>query len=177
MILVTGATGRVGYHLMEALADIGADATAMVRVEAKGAGLPVSYLAPAMYMENLLAAAQTIRGEGMLYAPAGQGRAGFIAASDVAAVAARVLTSGGRHRAGWASGWLLAGDSCSSIILAATAASHRLIPPSGRHSGHSMAAMAEQATADGRLPVPARIFAVTGGPWDAGGSVLNREAA
>ena len=31
-ILVTGATGRVGYRLMEALADAGADATAMVRV-------------------------------------------------------------------------------------------------------------------------------------------------
>ena len=35
MILVTGATGRVGYHLMEALADTGAAATAMVRVEAR----------------------------------------------------------------------------------------------------------------------------------------------
>lgn len=40
MILVTGATGRVGYHLMEALADAGADATAMVRVEARAADLP-----------------------------------------------------------------------------------------------------------------------------------------
>jgi nucleoside-diphosphate-sugar epimerase len=40
VILVTGATGRVGYRLMEALADTGADATAMVRVEAKAADLP-----------------------------------------------------------------------------------------------------------------------------------------
>ncbi len=40
MILVTGATGRVGYRLMEALADAGADATAMVRVEARAADLP-----------------------------------------------------------------------------------------------------------------------------------------
>jgi uncharacterized protein YbjT (DUF2867 family) len=40
MILVTGATGRVGYRLMEALADAGADSTAMVRVEAKAADLP-----------------------------------------------------------------------------------------------------------------------------------------
>src|SRR5213595_1420840 len=30
VILVTGATGRVGYHLMELLADAGAEATAMV---------------------------------------------------------------------------------------------------------------------------------------------------
>src|ERR1700730_12935506 len=40
VILVTGATGRVGYRLMEALADAGADATAMVRVEARAADLP-----------------------------------------------------------------------------------------------------------------------------------------
>src|ERR1039458_10726340 len=42
VILVTGATGRVGYRLMEALADAGAEATAMVRVEANGADLPGS---------------------------------------------------------------------------------------------------------------------------------------
>ncbi len=183
MILVTGATGRVGYRLMEALADADADATAMVRVEARAADLPgsprhvvatfddpppadvlrefdrvfllspvheeqaaletvfvdalaaaghrphvvkiaadgfqdpdcdvrfmrshrqvamhldaldlpVTYLAPAMYMENFLAAADTIRDYGVISAPAGAGRVGFVAASDVAAVAARVLTSG-----------------------------------------------------------------------------------
>jgi NAD(P)H dehydrogenase (quinone) len=182
VILVTGATGRVGYHLMEMLADAHAEATAMVRVEAKAAdlpgtpqytvatfddpppaetlrefdrvfllspaqeeqasleivfldaiaaaghrphvvkvaadgfqdpdnevrfmrshrqvaahldalGLPVTYLAPSLYMENLLAAADTIRKEGTIRAPAGRGRVGFVAARDVAAVAARVLTS------------------------------------------------------------------------------------
>jgi len=185
MILVTGATGQVGYHLMEALADAGAEATAMVRVEARAAdlpgspqhvvasfddppateflrafdrvfllspahegqveletifidalvsaghrphvvkiaadgfqdpdcdvrfmrshrqiavhldatGLPVTYLAPNIYMENLLEAADTIRDQGMIVAPAGQGRIGFIAASDVASVAARVLADPGR---------------------------------------------------------------------------------
>lgn len=43
VILVTGATGpteRVGYRLMEALADKGADMTAMVAVEAEAADLP-----------------------------------------------------------------------------------------------------------------------------------------
>jgi NAD(P)H dehydrogenase (quinone) len=188
VILVTGATGRVGYRLLEALADAGADATAMVRVEAKGAdlpglakhivatldappapdvlqafdrvfllspvreeqaeleiafvdallaaghrphvvklaadgfqdpdcdvrimrshrqvaahlaavGLPASYLAPSGYMENLMASARTIRDEGMIYAPAGQGRVGFIAVSDVADVAAQVLTSPGHEDA------------------------------------------------------------------------------
>ncbi len=186
MILVTGATGRVGYPLLEALADAGAEVTAMVRVPAKGAdlpgaakyivasfddpppaevlpafdrifllspaieeqaeleirfidavlaaghrphivkmaadgfqdpgvevrfvrshravavhlaasGLPVSYLAPGIYMETLLAAAERIRREGILYAPSGPGRAAYVAASDVADVAARVLTTPGHE--------------------------------------------------------------------------------
>jgi len=188
VILVTGATGRVGYHLMEKLADARADVTAMVRVEAKAddlpgtpehvvatfdeppsaeilqrfdrvfllsptqeeqtaletvfidalvaaghrphvvkiaadgfqdpdcevrfmrshrdialhldaVGLPVTYLAPAVYMENFLSAADTVREDGTLPAPAGHGRVGFVAASDVAAVAARVLTSPGHEGA------------------------------------------------------------------------------
>ncbi len=186
MILVTGATGRVGYRLMEALADTSAEVTAMVRVEAKAAdlpgaprhvvasfddpppaaflrdfdrifllspeqeeqaeletvftdavaaagrrphivkicpdgfqdpdcevrfmrshrqvakhlaalGLPVTYLAAAMYMENLLVPAEAIRLTGTISAPAGQGRVGWIAAADVARVAARVLTSPGHE--------------------------------------------------------------------------------
>jgi len=187
VILVTGATGQVGYHLMEELADAGAEATALVRVEAKAAdlpgspehvvaslddpppaevlqafdrvfllspahegqveletifidalvaaghrphvvkialdgfqdpdsdvrfmrthrqiavhldatGLPVTYLAPSLFMENLLEAADTIRDLGTIFAPAGQGRIGFVAASDVARVAARILTDdGGGH--------------------------------------------------------------------------------
>jgi NAD(P)H dehydrogenase (quinone) len=181
VILVTGATGQVGYHLMEELADAGAETTAMVRVEAKaadlpgspqhvvaslddppaaevlrafdrvfllspahegqveletifidalvaaghrphvvkiavdgfqdpdcdvrfmrthrqiavhleGTGLPVTYLAANLFMENLLEAADTIRDQGTIFAPAGQGRIGFVAASDVARVAARILT-------------------------------------------------------------------------------------
>ena len=39
---VTGAPGLVGYRLMEALADKGADVTAMVGVEAEAADLPGS---------------------------------------------------------------------------------------------------------------------------------------
>ncbi len=182
MILVTGATGRVGFRLMERLRDADADATAMVGVEARAGdlpgagkhlvaslddpppaevlqdfdrvfllspageaqveleivfidallaaghrphvvkvacdgfadpgcevrfmrshreiavhleatGLPASYLAAAPFLENLLASAATIRTEGLLRVPAGPGRAGFIAASDVAAVAAQLLTA------------------------------------------------------------------------------------
>ena len=188
MILVTGATGRVGYRVLEALADAGAETTAMVRVEAKAAdlpgtpryvvasfddpppaqilrdfdrvfllspadeeqaeletvfidalaaaghrpqivkiaadgfqdpgcevrfmrshrqvaahldalGLPVTYLASSIYMENLLADTDNIRENATIAAPAGQGRVGFVAAADVAAAAARVLTSEGHDGA------------------------------------------------------------------------------
>ena len=188
MILVTGATGRVGYHLMEALADAHADVTAMVRVEAGAAdlpgtpqhvvatfddpppaevlrgfdrvfllspaieeqaeletvfidalvaaghrphvvkiaadgfadpgcevrfmishrqvaahldatGLPATYLASALYLEDLLALAGSMNESAEVAVPAGHGRVGFVAASDVAAVAARVLTSTGHEGA------------------------------------------------------------------------------
>jgi NAD(P)H dehydrogenase (quinone) len=187
VILVTGATGRVGYPLMEALADAHADVTAMVRVSARAedlpgtpryvvatfddpppaevlrdydrvfllspsneeqaeletvfidalvaaghgphvvkvaadgfvdpacevrfmvshrqvarhleaVGLPVTYLAPSLYMEGLLTSADRIWSEGVISVPAGRGgggKVGFVAAADVAAVAARVLTSTG----------------------------------------------------------------------------------
>jgi NAD(P)H dehydrogenase (quinone) len=186
VILVTGTTGQVGYHLMETLADLGAPVTAMVRVPAKAVdlpgspqhvvatldgpppadilrgfdrvfllspahegqvelelifidallaaghrphivkiaadgfqdpdcdvrfmrnhrqiavhleatGLPVTYLAPNMYMENLLEEADTIREQATVFAPAGQGKIGFVAAGDVAKVAAHVLTSEGHE--------------------------------------------------------------------------------
>ncbi|HEY1669444.1 MAG TPA: NmrA family NAD(P)-binding protein [Trebonia sp.] len=188
MILVTGATGRVGYRLMEALADARADVAAMVRVEAKAedlpgtprhvvatlddppdaavlrefdrifllspeieeqaaletvfvdavtaaghrphivkicadgfqdpdcdvrfmlahrqvalhlaaVGLPVTYLAAATYMENLIDAADQIRTAGEVRASAGHGRAGFVAVADVAAAAAQVLTTDGHEDA------------------------------------------------------------------------------
>ncbi len=188
MILVTGATGRVGYHLMEALADAHADVAAMVRVEARAAdlpgtpqhvvatfddpppaevlrgfdrvfllspaieeqaeletvfidalvtaghrphvvkiaadgfadpgcevrfmishrqvaahldatGLPATYLASALYLEDLLALVGSINESAEVAVPAGHGRVGFVAASDVAAVAARVLTSTGHEGA------------------------------------------------------------------------------
>jgi uncharacterized protein YbjT (DUF2867 family) len=188
VILVTGATGRVGYRLMEALADARADVTAMVRVQAKAAdlpgtprdlvatldrppspavlrefdrifllspeveeqagletvfldavaaaghrphivkicadgfqdpdcdvrfmrahrqvalhlealNLPVTYLAAATYMEGIIEEAEQIRSTGEIRGSAGDGRAGFIAVTDVATAAARVLTTSGHEGA------------------------------------------------------------------------------
>jgi uncharacterized protein YbjT (DUF2867 family) len=184
MILVTGATGQVGYRLVEELRDAHEPVTGMVRVEAKAldlppavghvvatldgppppevlrtfdqiflmspsieeqaeleisfvdavvaaghgpylvklaadgfqdpdchvrfmrshrqvathiaaTGLPVTYIAPNLYMENLLTATDTIRQEGVVSAPAGDGRVAFVAAADVATVAACALTAEG----------------------------------------------------------------------------------
>jgi uncharacterized protein YbjT (DUF2867 family) len=61
--------------------------------------LPVTYLAAAPYMENLRDDAAQFRSTGEIRAAAGHGRAGFIAAADVAAAAARVLTSDGHEDA------------------------------------------------------------------------------
>jgi uncharacterized protein YbjT (DUF2867 family) len=57
--------------------------------------LPATYVAPNLYMENLLTATDTIREQGVVSAPAGDGRVAFMAAADVAAVAARALTLDG----------------------------------------------------------------------------------
>ena len=180
MILVTGATGNVGYRLLENLDDAAAPATAMVRTDAGAVdlpprvehvvgalddppppevlqqfdqvfllspdvegqaemeiifidavvaaghrprivkmaydgfqgpdcgvrfmqnhrliathldhiGLPVVYLAPTLFMEELLGSTDAIRDEGVLPVPAGAARVAIVAARDVADVAAAVL--------------------------------------------------------------------------------------
>jgi uncharacterized protein YbjT (DUF2867 family) len=62
-------------------------------------GLPVTYLAAATFMDDLAGAAEEIRRTGEIRAAAGDGRTGFIAADDVAAAAARVLTTDGHEGA------------------------------------------------------------------------------
>ncbi|WP_017935716.1 NmrA family NAD(P)-binding protein [Nocardioides sp. Iso805N] len=55
-------------------------------------GLPVVYLAPTLFMEELLGSTDAIRDEGLLPVPAGAARVALVAARDVADVAAAVLT-------------------------------------------------------------------------------------
>jgi NAD(P)H dehydrogenase (quinone) len=186
VILVTGATEQVGFHLLEELVEARAPATALVRVEAQAGGLPtgvehavgslddpppagvltqfdevflhspdtelqvdlemtfldalvdaahsphvvkvatdgfqdpqchvrfmrnhrliakhlesvglpVTYLALLTPMESLLGLADVMRDEGVIPLPAGGGRIGFVATSDVAAVAAHVLSTPGHE--------------------------------------------------------------------------------
>jgi NAD(P)H dehydrogenase (quinone) len=54
--------------------------------------LPVVYLAPTLFMEELLGSTDAIRDEGLLRVPAGAARVAIVAARDVADAAAAVLT-------------------------------------------------------------------------------------
>lgn len=64
-----------------------------IAIHLEATGLPVTYLAPNLYMENLLTLVDVIREQALIPAPAGDGRAGFVATKDVAAVAAHALTA------------------------------------------------------------------------------------
>jgi uncharacterized protein YbjT (DUF2867 family) len=55
-------------------------------------GLPVSYLAPTLYMDELVRLADAIRDEATVSVPAGSGRVAMVAARDVADVAAAVFS-------------------------------------------------------------------------------------
>jgi uncharacterized protein YbjT (DUF2867 family) len=63
----------------------------------RDSGVPSVVLASSFYMTNLLAAADPIRAQGVLPAPAGQGRIAMIDPRDVGAVAAAVLTGSGHE--------------------------------------------------------------------------------
>lgn len=60
-------------------------------------GLPWVVLASGFYMTNLLAAAEPVRTQGILPAPAGRGRIAMIDPRDIGAVAAAVLTESGHQ--------------------------------------------------------------------------------
>jgi uncharacterized protein YbjT (DUF2867 family) len=63
----------------------------------KRSGVPWVILASGFYMTNMLAAAEPIREQGILPAPAGDGAVAMIDPRDVAAVAAVVLTGDGHE--------------------------------------------------------------------------------
>jgi uncharacterized protein YbjT (DUF2867 family) len=60
-------------------------------------GIPAVVLASGFYMTNLLAAAEPVRAQGVLPAPAGMGRVAMIDPRDVGAVAAAVLCGSGHE--------------------------------------------------------------------------------
>jgi uncharacterized protein YbjT (DUF2867 family) len=60
-------------------------------------GLPYTILRPNHFMQNSMAAAQTVASEGKIYQPLGEGRLGMIDVRDIGEVAAKVLTEEGHE--------------------------------------------------------------------------------
>ena len=80
---------------------------ALIEQHLRASGVPAVMLQPGFLMTNLLGAAEHVRQQGMLFAPAAGARIAMIDPADVAAVAAVALTTDGHdgqhvraHRAG-----------------------------------------------------------------------------
>jgi uncharacterized protein YbjT (DUF2867 family) len=59
----------------------------------RASGIPFTFVQPTGFMSNLLAWAMSIKAEGIVRASTGDGRRAFVHSDDVAAVAAKVLTT------------------------------------------------------------------------------------
>lgn len=70
---------------------------ALSDAELERGGIPYTILKPHFFMQNLFMAAQSIAKEGNLYFALGEGKMGMIDSVDIAAVAARVLTTAGHE--------------------------------------------------------------------------------
>ena len=75
------------------------DAHGHIEQHLRESGLPSVVPRPGTHRSNLLAAADTIKSMGRLFAPAGDAKLSMVDPRDVAAVAALVLTEGGHD--GW----------------------------------------------------------------------------
>jgi uncharacterized protein YbjT (DUF2867 family) len=96
-------------------------------------GLPNTLLLPSGFMQSFLASAQTVAEQGALYGMTGEVRTSYIDTRDVAAVAARVLTSPGHQRKAYAltGSAALSGDEVAERLSAATGRQVRYVevPP------------------------------------------------
>lgn len=70
---------------------------AITEAQITNTGLPATFLRPHFFMQNLLTAAPALREEGVLYGAFGNAALPLIDATDVAAVAAEVLTGKGHE--------------------------------------------------------------------------------
>lgn len=100
------AARRAGVRHVVKVSAVGADANAaggfgkwhgQTEDELKASGLAWTMLQPNFFMQNVLGQARSITAEGRVYQAAGEGRASFVDARDVAAVAAKALTEDGHE--------------------------------------------------------------------------------
>lgn len=68
---------------------------ALSDAELERSNVPYTILKPHFFMQNLFMAAESVAKEGTMYFALGEGRMGMIDVADIAAVAARVLTTSG----------------------------------------------------------------------------------
>ncbi|MEZ5498286.1 MAG: SDR family oxidoreductase [Steroidobacteraceae bacterium] len=102
---VTAAAGAGVRHIVKLSSmEAGADARAEIprlhhasEEHIRRSGLAWTMLRPNFFMQNLLGSAGTIRDQGKIFLPLGNGRVGMSDARDVGAVAAHVLTSPGHE--------------------------------------------------------------------------------
>jgi uncharacterized protein YbjT (DUF2867 family) len=101
-----GAAKRAGLRRVVKLSALGADASApegfgrwhgQSEELLKSSGIGWTILRPNFFMQNLLGQARQIASQGVIYQPAGDARASFIDARDIASVAARALTDEGHE--------------------------------------------------------------------------------
>lgn len=100
------AAKRAGVRHVVNLSAIGADASApegfgrwhgQTEERLKSSGLAWTILQGNFFMQNLLGSARAVAEEGHIYLGGGDGRAGFVDARDIAAVAARTLIEDGHE--------------------------------------------------------------------------------
>jgi uncharacterized protein YbjT (DUF2867 family) len=102
---VIDASAAAGVRLIVKASTIGAepgsplptfDWNGRIEDHLRRSGVPAVILRSDFYMTNLLAGAEQVRSEGMLFAPAGGGKIAMIDPRDTGAVGAAVLANGGR---------------------------------------------------------------------------------
>jgi uncharacterized protein YbjT (DUF2867 family) len=100
------AAQRAGTRHVVKLSVAGADVNSPVRVarwhaegerELEASGIPFTHLRPNAFMQNILGLAPTIMSQGQFYQPAGDGKVSHVDVRDIAAVAAKALTTTGHE--------------------------------------------------------------------------------
>jgi uncharacterized protein YbjT (DUF2867 family) len=100
------AAKRAGLKHVVKISAMGADVKSPVSLgrwhgqteeELKKSGLPYTILQPHYFMQNLMGSAQSIKAQGAFYGAMKDGKISLIDARDIAAVAAKVLTSAGHE--------------------------------------------------------------------------------
>jgi len=101
----TKAAGQAGVKQIVLLSSLGSETPVFAlgkwhadrEAHVRASGIPWTFLRPGMFMTNALQWADSIKGQGVVYFPGGQGKVAPIDPYDIAAVAALALTQPGHE--------------------------------------------------------------------------------